>query len=182
MLTLTLSRPWRATVDHVQRHPDVPHQDIRRRLGVLVLEEDRHALAPSRAAGPRRAPSRKRAHDSLVRRLERVVVAFDSGPDDEVRAEFGGEVDRLACPPERLGPRRFVRGDEAALLEARVEVEAAARRSRCRDRRAPRVRRRGSPVRAPAGNGTRSRRSGPRGRRRLFAPSATVVVARDCGL
>ena len=27
-------------VDHVQRHPDVAHQDLHRRLGVLVLEEE----------------------------------------------------------------------------------------------------------------------------------------------
>ena len=28
-------------VDHVQRHPDVAHEDLHRRLGVLVLEEER---------------------------------------------------------------------------------------------------------------------------------------------
>ena len=111
-------------VDHVQRHPDVPHQDLHRRLRVLVLEEDGDAMLlrvlrgladAVDEAGPR----------LLVRRLERVVVAFDSGPDDHVRAGLGGEVDRLARQPERLCPRRVVRGDEAAQLEARVEVQAA---------------------------------------------------------
>ena len=32
----------------------------------------------------------------FVRRLERVVVALDSGPDDEVRPYLGSEIDRAA--------------------------------------------------------------------------------------
>ena len=40
-------------VDHVQRHADVAHQDLHRRLGVLVLEEDRHA-AVARVLRPTR--------------------------------------------------------------------------------------------------------------------------------
>ena len=84
-------------VDHVQRHADVAHQDLHRRLGVLVLEKDRHAAVlgvlrnlahPVEESPPRGA----------VGRLERVVVAFDSRPDDEVRLHFGGEVDRLLGP------------------------------------------------------------------------------------
>ena len=41
-------------VDHVQRHADVAHEDLHRRLGVLVLEEHRHAVLASVLRPPRR--------------------------------------------------------------------------------------------------------------------------------
>ena len=60
-----------------------------------------------------------------VRRLERVVVALDPRPDDEVRADRAGEVRSGDGPPARLLPgRRIGRGQRAA-AEARVEVEPA---------------------------------------------------------
>ena len=51
-------------VDDVERHPDVPHQDLHRRLRVLVLEEDVIPWLFARsAASP--IPSTSQAHDSL---------------------------------------------------------------------------------------------------------------------
>ena len=61
----------------------------------------------------------------LVRRLERVVVALDPGPDDHLGAGLAGEVDRLAREPERLLARRVVGRAEGSLAEARVEMEPA---------------------------------------------------------
>jgi hypothetical protein len=61
----------------------------------------------------------------LVRRLERVVVALDSGPDDHLRAGLAREVDRLAGQPQRLLADRVVGRAEGTFLEARVEVEPA---------------------------------------------------------
>ena len=60
-----------------------------------------------------------------VRRLERIVVALDPRPDDEVRAELAGERGRLARELSCRSPRVGVRGDEPAAAEARIEVEAA---------------------------------------------------------
>ena len=59
-----------------------------------------------------------------VRRLERVVVALDPGPDDEVRAEPAGELGALAREPQRLLADAVVGRGEAALAEARVDVQA----------------------------------------------------------
>ena len=59
-----------------------------------------------------------------VRRLERVVVALDPRPDDEVRAELAGEVDCLEGPLHGFGSRGVVRRHEPSPPEARVEVEA----------------------------------------------------------
>ena len=53
-----------------------------------------------------------------VRGLEGVVVALDPGPDDEVRPDLGGEVDRLAGQPQRLGAGRVVGRGEAALARS----------------------------------------------------------------
>src|SRR4029450_11337193 len=58
-----------------------------------------------------------------VRRLERVVVALDPRPDDEVRLELAGEVDGVERPLHGLVPSRLVGRDEPSLAEARVEVE-----------------------------------------------------------
>ena len=70
-------------MDHVQRHPHVAHQDLHRRLGVLVLQKQRHALVPAHL---RRLPEPldQPAPGVRVRRLEGIVVALSSGPDDEV--------------------------------------------------------------------------------------------------
>src|SRR5262252_2204459 len=40
--TFVIARAQR--VDHMERHADVPHQDLHRGLGVLVLEEERHPV------------------------------------------------------------------------------------------------------------------------------------------
>ena len=63
-------------VDHVQRHPDVAHEDLHRRLGVLVLEEEQDSvlLAPLRGLPD---PVDEPGPALGVRRLERVVVALD---------------------------------------------------------------------------------------------------------
>ena len=111
-------------VDHVQRHPDVAHEDLHRRLGVLVLEEHGHAAVARvlrrLADAVDEPPPRVR-----VRRLERVVVALDPGPDDHVRSELAREIDCLLRQAQRLRARRVVRRREAALREARVEMETA---------------------------------------------------------
>ena len=60
-----------------------------------------------------------------VRRLERIVVALDPWPDDQVRAERAGELRRLAGDPARLGAQVGIGVDEAAVGEPRVEVQAA---------------------------------------------------------
>ena len=111
-------------VDDVQRHPDVPHQDLHRGLGVLVLEEDRHAAF---ACVLRRAadPVEKARPALRVGRLERVVVALDPWPDDHAPADLRGEVDRLERQPQRLVAHPVVERAEAAALEERVQVQAA---------------------------------------------------------
>ena len=101
-----------------------------------------------------------------VGRLERVVVALDPGPDDHRHAELPGELRAGDRDLHRLGAHRRVGIAEAAAPEARVEVEPAGeavdvvvRPERVADRR------RRSARSAPAGSGTRSRRSGRRARR-----------------
>jgi hypothetical protein len=98
-------RPQR--VDHVQRHPDVAHQDLHRRLGVLVFEKDRHAAVARvlRCLADSVNEPRPRL---LVRRLERVVVALDPRPDDHLRAHVRRQVDRLLGQAQRRVARRVV--------------------------------------------------------------------------
>jgi hypothetical protein len=125
MLTLTLSIPWRREgVDHVQRHADVPHQDLHRRLRVLVLEED-HDAALGGVLGGLPDPVHEARPRLPVRRLERVVVALDPRPDDHLRAALGGEVDRLPRQPQGVLAEGVVGRDERALAEARVQVQPA---------------------------------------------------------
>ena len=90
-------------VDDVQGHPDVPHEDLHRGLGVLVLEEEEDAVlgAPLGRLGQ---PVHEPLPALAVRRLERVVVALDPRPDDEVRADLPGEVGALTREPPRLLP------------------------------------------------------------------------------
>ena len=109
-------------VDHVQRHADVPHEDLHRGLGVLVLEEEQDPVVPT-PLGSLSDPFHQPRPGLRVRRLERVVVALDPRPDDEVGAELAGEVDRLERSPNGLVTRRRVRRDEPALAEPRVEME-----------------------------------------------------------
>ena len=130
-------------VDDVQRHPDVPHQDLHRRLGVLVLEEEQD---PVLAAALRRLPDPVHEPRPRLRigRLERVVVALDPGPDDEVRADLAGEVDRVERslrPPPRASPGRGRRGRP---FRTAGRGGAPSRGSRRRARRAPPAPRRGS--------------------------------------
>ena len=95
---LDVVEPLRAQrVDHVQRHPDVAHEDLHRRLRVLVLEEEQDPVVGAALRGLPDAVDEPRPA-LLVRRLERVVVALDPGPDDQVRAELAREVDRRERP------------------------------------------------------------------------------------
>ena len=168
MLTLTLSMPWRAElVDHVERHPDVPHQNLHRRLGVLVLEEDGHPpLARVVAASP--TPSTN-APTTPRRRLERVVVALDARPDDHVGSDrparsIASRVSRsassrVASSGEQRAPlpKRASRGDRSRCIDP-VPLSASRTASRFSGE-------------SSAGSGTRSRRSGLPARQPPSAPS-----------
>jgi hypothetical protein len=70
-------------VDHMQRHADVPHVDLHRRLRVLVLEEQEDPLLPAALGGLTDAVDEP-GPTLPVGSLERIVVALDAGPDDEV--------------------------------------------------------------------------------------------------
>ena len=110
-------------VDHVQRHADVAHEDLHRRLGVLVLEEDRHAAFL--AAGRDLADAVDEARPRLrVRRLEGVVVALDPRPDDHLGAELAREGRSVEGLGERRRPDGVVGGAQAALAEQRVKVQS----------------------------------------------------------
>ena len=108
MLTLTFVRPSRAQlVDDVQGHAEVAHEDLHGRLGVLVLEKQEDSAV---GAALRRLsdPVDEPVPALPVGALERVVVALDPGPDDEVGAELAREVDRGHRAAQRLGARRLV--------------------------------------------------------------------------
>src|SRR5207245_8988840 len=109
-------------VDDVQGHADVAHQDLHSRLGVLVLEEelDPVFLAPLRG----RSYAFYQPSPALaVRRLERIVVALDAGPDDEVRPQAAGHVGRGQRAPHRLGANRRIRRAQPAAAAKRVEMQ-----------------------------------------------------------
>ena len=166
--------PLRAQlVDHVQRHPHVAHQDLHRGLGVLVLEEQLHAVAGAHLGGLA-DPLDQPAPGVRVGGLERVVVALDPGPDDEVGAERAGEVGGLAGEPAGLVARGRRRATRARRGRTSDRGAGQRRSRRCRGRRGRRAPRRGCRARAPAGSGTRSRPSGRRGPPRRGAPSPRV--------
>src|SRR5256885_2186360 len=107
----------------MQRHTDVAHEDLHGGpRGLLVEEEQDSALSTNL----------RRLTDSLdqpgptfrVGRLKRIVVALDPGPDDEVGAQFAGEVDRRKRLTQRLRPRSCVGRYEASTPEARIEMQA----------------------------------------------------------
>ena len=168
-------------VDHEQRHPDVPHQDLHRRLRVLVLEPERLALL-----GERRRdlpePVDEQVPALRVRRLERVVVALDPRPDDHRHAELAGELRAGDGDLHRLVAHGRIRVAEPAAAEPRIEVQAAGQAvdvvavpERLADLR------RRSARSAPAGSGTRSRRSGrrgprPRGERARACPRPPIAA------
>jgi len=108
-------------VDHIQAHADVAHQDLHRGLGVLVLEEQRHAVTRAYLRGLPHAVDQPppRVH---VRGLERIVVALASRPDDQVGTERAGEVGGIADDPASFGTDRGVGVDKPSATEARVEV------------------------------------------------------------
>src|SRR4051812_37819455 len=114
-------------VDDVQRHPDVTHVDLHRRLGVLVLEQDLAAVLGHDVGGLPDAVDQPRPRIG-VQRLERVVVTLDPGPDDEVGAQRGGELGASPGEPQRLLADLRVGRREAALAKARVDVQAGADR------------------------------------------------------
>ena len=168
-------------VDHMQRHADVAHQDLHRRLRVLVLEEHRDAALACVGSGL--ADPVDEARPRLgVRRLERVVVALDPGPDDHLRADVAREVDRLPSQSQRLrrGSRR--RASRSLPCRSGDRDGGRSRCSRCRVRRARPGPPRGSRAKAPAGSGTRSRRSARRALRRRCAPSGPSRRLASSGL
>jgi hypothetical protein len=121
MLTSTLSLPAQL-VNDVQRHPDVAHEDLHGRLGVLVLEEQLAPVAPDGLGRLPDAVDQPRPRLG-VRGLERVVVALDPGPDDVVGADLAGEVGCLDGQAHRLLAHGRVGRHEPAAAEARVEVQ-----------------------------------------------------------
>ena len=170
-------------VDDVQRHADVAHEDLHRGLGVLVLQEQLARRAWRTSPRPGRSPSMNQRPAVGVRRLERVVVALDPGPEHEVRAERSRRSRpprASAAAPPRGSPDRAT--TRPPLAEARVEVQPGADRVDAvavERRRAPR---RGCPARARPGSGTRSRRSGRRARRPRGAPSRPSISLGVLGL
>src|SRR5579884_3370338 len=127
MFTFTFVIPRARRVDHVQRHPDVAHEDLHRRLGVLVLEEEQPALRRETLRDLADPVDQASPHLG-VRHLERIVVALAAGPDDHLRLDLAGEIRRLEQDPERLGAHAVVEVREAALLEALVDVQPAGDR------------------------------------------------------
>ena len=114
-------------VDHEQGHADVPHVDLHRGLGVLVLEEEQPAVRRE-SLRRLRDPVEQARPDLGVGHLERIVVALAAGPDDHVRADLAGEIGGLQFRPQRLGAHRVVERGQAAPAEAWVDVQAATRR------------------------------------------------------
>ena len=131
-----------------------------------MLEEELDAVRARSARRPAPMPSMSQRPAVGVRRLEGVVVALDPGPDDEVRAERAGEVGRLEREPRapRRGRRRRARrGRRAPKRGSRWRPVQIAVDAVAVERLAHLVEVVGA--RAPAGSGTRSRRSGRRARR-----------------
>ena len=89
-----------------------------------MLEEELHAV-PLRALGGLSEAVHEPRPGVGVRRLERVVVALDPRPDDEVRAELAREVGGFERQPQRLCARRGIGRHEPAAAEARIEMEPA---------------------------------------------------------
>ena len=110
-------------VDHVERHPDVPHQDLHGRLGVLVLEEKRDAVLLA---------TRRHVADAVheprpglgVRCLEGIVVALDPGPQDHLRVDRSGEVRSTKGFGERGAANGVVRRRESSAAEQRIQMRA----------------------------------------------------------
>ena len=91
-----------------------------------MLEEERDAALARSAPRPAPMPSIEPRPRLGVRRLERVVVALDPGPDDEVRAELAGEVGRLERAPHAPRSRTPSSGETSPPLpKRRVEVQPA---------------------------------------------------------
>ena len=157
-------------VDDVQRHADVAHHDLHRRLGVLVLEEELDAVLGALLRGQSHALDEPLPR-VRVGRLEGVVVALDARPDDVVRADRPREVGAVHGALDGLGAHLRIWAHQPAAAEDRVEVHARGDAVDVVAVERRLYRPTGSPARAPAGSETRSRRSGPRGRRPRAPPS-----------
>ncbi len=172
MLTLTLSTPWaRSLWITCSVMPMLRMRIFIAGSEFLCSRKSEHAVLLALRRGLADAVDEPRPA-LAVRRLERVVVALDPRPDDEVRAERGRRsrrVDGDAAAPRRASPRSGL--SEAAAPEARVEVQAAGEAvdAVTAERLAHLVE--VLLARAPAGSGTRSRRSGRRGPRPRVAPA-----------
>jgi hypothetical protein len=110
-------------LDGKQRHPDVLHQYLHGRLGVLVLQEDLNVLLVGVVRKLRNTldetPPRLR-----VRPLERVVVPFRAGPDDEVRANSRAQINAAPQGVFSQAPESRIGVDESAKGVGRVGVES----------------------------------------------------------
>src|SRR4029450_5995135 len=60
-----------------------------------------------------------------VRRLERIVVTLDSGPDDHLRADIAGKGESFLGQAQRLSAGRVVGRAKTTLTEPGVEMETA---------------------------------------------------------
>ena len=180
MLIWTLSIPVGLELVHdVQAHADVAHQDLHRRLGVLVLEQQLDPVLGTHLRGFAHTLDQP-APGVDVGGLERIVVALAAGPDDQVRAQRPRELRGVADDLLRLGAQRRIRVDQSAAAEPRIEVQAAgdAVDVVARQRRpGPRT---GSPRTARWDSGTRSRRSDRRAPRPPGGPCRRPARGRSC--
>ena len=72
-----------------------------------MLEEERHAALGAARGDLADAVDEPRPR-VRVRRLERVVVALDPGPEDHLRADVAGEIGGVERLPQCVGAHRVV--------------------------------------------------------------------------
>ena len=96
------------SVDDMQGHAYVAHEDLHGGLGVLVLQEQLDSVAGAHSgclldAIDEAAPTLR------IRGLEGVVVALDTRPDDVVRSQAAGELGSVQRPLQSQRPHLVVR-------------------------------------------------------------------------
>src|SRR5829696_1203835 len=101
---------------------DVLHQDLHRRLGVLVLEENLDAPLVG-VVGHLGYPLDETAPHLRVGSLESVVVPLCPRPDDEVRPHLRAQVHAALEGVDALSAQAIVRVDEGTQGVGRVGVE-----------------------------------------------------------
>src|SRR5579875_931974 len=110
-------------VNNVEAGGDVAHQNVHRRLAVLVLQEDGHALR-GRVRHDFAHPFDELVPGVNIVALEVIVVALGAGPDDEMRAQRGGKVHAALERVDALAAQRFVRIDEGPQFIGRIGMQA----------------------------------------------------------